>query len=47
MSRVRELVLVGNKLAYPEAPRWHEEKLWFNDIFTGELKTLKDRKSVV
>ncbi len=46
MSRVRELVLVGNKLAYPEAPRWHEEKLWFNDIFSGELKTLNQNNQI-
>lgn len=27
-------------LSYPEGPRWHQNKLWFSDIFLRELKTL-------
>lgn len=28
-------------LAFPEALRWHEGRLWFSDIFAGEVRSLR------
>lgn len=31
-----EVLLDG--LAFPECPRWHDERLWFSDVYTGEVR---------
>ena len=30
--------LIASGLAFPEAPRWHHDALWFSDIFDGRVK---------
>jgi sugar lactone lactonase YvrE len=33
--------LVASNLAFPEAPHWHDQSLWFSDIFDGQVKRLE------
>ncbi len=32
--------LIASGLAFPEAPRWHHDALWFSDIFDGRVKRI-------
>lgn len=28
-------------LAFPECPRWHDDRLWFSDVYAGEVRYLE------
>ena len=32
--------VVVNNLVFPESPRWHQDRFWFADQFTGDVLTL-------
>src|SRR5437588_11679438 len=32
--------LVVDGLAFPESPRWHDDRLWFSDVYDFKLKTV-------
>jgi sugar lactone lactonase YvrE len=34
MKNNTDTVIVAEKLAFPEAPRWHDGALWFSDFYT-------------
>lgn len=38
MTQKTESLLDG--LMFPEAPRWHEEKLWFSDMIAGQVMAI-------
>jgi sugar lactone lactonase YvrE len=35
-----ETTLLLDGLAFPESPRWHDGKLWFSDMYAGEVMTV-------
>jgi sugar lactone lactonase YvrE len=37
---VTDTTLLATALVLPEAPRWHDERLWFSDIFDFRVKTV-------
>lgn len=37
MTGTRETTTVVEGLAFPEAPRWHDGKLWFSDFYTRKV----------
>lgn len=32
--------LAGEDIAFPESPRWHEDRLWFSDVYDFKLKAV-------
>lgn len=41
------LETVAAGLAFPECPRWHDGRLWFSDVFAGEVLRLDPATGVV
>lgn len=39
MSMEQPEVLAGDGIVFPEGPRWHDDKLWFVDMFGGTVMT--------
>jgi sugar lactone lactonase YvrE len=35
-----QTTLLLDGLAFPEAPRWHDHKLWFSDMYDHQVKTV-------
>jgi sugar lactone lactonase YvrE len=49
MPATLETTLLLDGLAFPESPRWHDDKLWFSDMYTGQVMTvtLKGKTEVI
>lgn len=39
-ASVIEATLLLDGLAFPESPRWHDNRLWFSDMFTHQVATV-------
>lgn len=40
MDASRKSILLNEGIVFPEGPRWHQDKLWFSDMFSGRVMTV-------
>lgn len=37
---ILETTVLAEGLSFPEGPRWHDNKLWFSDMYDGWVRTV-------
>ncbi len=40
MAPTRTLRTLVDGLSFPEAPRWHEDRLWFSDFYRHRVQAV-------